>query len=168
MHPVPRVHQSIHQEVPVVRGLDHHARQLFTIRRQCRYDLLQIVGQALLIHDSIFLVTDNYDTVVRVQVNSAKLHMGLLRVKAGSHLNFSPAASTRTRGPLDDYHSIELSTQCARSSLSEANAQRSARAGAEARRAEGVCGMPRRLYSGFHRTGCRLLSKDFTFACTSP
>jgi hypothetical protein len=37
--------------------------------------LLQIVGQSLLIHDSIFLVTDNYDTVVRVQVNSAKLHL---------------------------------------------------------------------------------------------
>jgi len=40
-----------------------------------------------------------------VQVNSAKLHGGLLRVKAGSHLNFSPAASTRRGGPSDDYHS---------------------------------------------------------------
>src|SRR5215471_2115884 len=74
MHPVPRVHQSIHQEVPVVRGLHDHAHQLFPVRRQCRSDLLQIVGQALLIHDSIFLVTDHYHTVVRVQLNSAKLH----------------------------------------------------------------------------------------------
>src|ERR1700694_250913 len=120
MHPVPRIHQSIHQEVPVVGGLDDHARQLFTIRRQCRYDLLQIVWQALLIHDSIFLVTDNYDTVVRVQVNSAKLHLGLLRVKAGSHLNFSSAASTRRGGPLDDYHSTTLSTQSRHSLFSKA------------------------------------------------
>src|ERR1700674_767741 len=108
MHPVPRVHQTIHQEVPIVGALDDHTRKLSTIRLQCRLNLPQVVRQAFLIHDAIFLITDNYDTVVRVQVNSAKLHVGLLRVKAGSHLNFSSAASTRRGGPLDDYHSVPL------------------------------------------------------------
>src|SRR5450631_3620384 len=70
------------------------------------------VGQAFPIHDSIFLVTDHDDTVVRVQVNSAKIHLSLLRVKAGSHLNFSPAASTRRGGPSDDYHSTLREWRC--------------------------------------------------------
>src|SRR6266446_6648904 len=111
MHPIPRVHQPIHQEVPVVRGLDDHARQLVAMRFQYRPNLPQIVRQTFLIHDSIFLITHHDYTVVRVQVNSAKLHVGLLRVKAGSHLNFSPAASTRRGGPLHDYHSMALSTR---------------------------------------------------------
>ena len=45
------------------------------LRRQCRSDLLQIIGQAFLIHDSILLITDNYNTVVRVQVNFARLRL---------------------------------------------------------------------------------------------
>ena len=93
IHPVARIHQPIHQPVPVVRALDDHARQLLPIRLQCRPDLPQIVRQPLLQRDPIFLVNYHHDTIVRVQVYAAIFHLGLLRVKVqSSHLDFNPAA----------------------------------------------------------------------------
>jgi len=43
--------------------------------------LPQFVGQVLVEHDPIFLVTDDHDAIVRMQVCAAIFHLGLLRVK---------------------------------------------------------------------------------------
>ena len=43
MYPVARIHQPIHQPVPIERTLDNHAHQLVPMRLQCRLNLPQLV-----------------------------------------------------------------------------------------------------------------------------
>ena len=82
MHLVACIHQSVYQPVPVVRALDHHARQIFPMRLQCRSDLPQIVWQPLAEHNPVLFVADDHHRIVRVQVYATIFHVGLRRVKA--------------------------------------------------------------------------------------
>ena len=81
-----RVHEAIDQPVPIICRFDNHADELLTVGLHRPRYLPQIVGQALVEHDPIFLVTDDHDAMVRMQVYAAIFHVGLLRVK----VSFAP------------------------------------------------------------------------------
>jgi len=77
VYPVARVRQSVHQPVPVVGALDDHPREFVAIRLECRSDLREFIGQALLVHDAVLVIADNHHAVVRVQVYATIVHVGL-------------------------------------------------------------------------------------------
>jgi hypothetical protein len=64
MHPVARLHQCLHQPVPVVGGLHHQPFDDLPIRRQRRQHPFGIVAQTLAVHYPIPLVQKGHNTVV--------------------------------------------------------------------------------------------------------
>ena len=69
VHFVAFCHQSIDQPVPVVGRLHHDPFKLGLIDRELREDQCQIVGQALLIDNSILFIDHGRHVISRVQID---------------------------------------------------------------------------------------------------
>jgi len=88
-------HQPIDQPVPIESGFDRNTGDLLPPGGKNTDNLGKIVGKTFLHHDTIRVIHHGYHAVVRMQVNSAIFHFGLLSAKAGSQTHFSPAPSRR-------------------------------------------------------------------------
>jgi hypothetical protein len=70
----------------IISRLHNHAGKISAVRRQRREDCTKLIRQATLQYDPVFGITDHDHTVVRVQVYSAELHVGLRQVKGFASL----------------------------------------------------------------------------------
>src|SRR5664279_5001339 len=62
-------HQSVHQPVPVVRGLHHHANQVLPVFLQCLHDHRQFVRIPPLVQEPSCFIHHVQHTIIRMQID---------------------------------------------------------------------------------------------------
>lgn len=90
VHDVARVHQAIHEPVPIIGGLHGNALQRLTEGSEGREDPCQLVAESLLVEYAVVVVKHHDDTVGPMQIDpSIALHRTLLSVVSVHHASMT-------------------------------------------------------------------------------